>query len=166
MTLNKVNSPVSKLNQKLKTSIKKLTSSLNGKSMKRNKHKKENSQNDIRVEIKTTLNNLGNTANLKLWSKWKSISKKSKWTFSHPDVLETVIEEDVQLPLGIIKFNDNPYNPKPFIQSYLGTLKKGDILQVSKIKGRCCFAQKRSGKINGSLENQKLVKDLKMVWEE
>lgn len=120
--------------------------------MKRNKHKKENSKNDIRVETKTTLNNLGNTANLKLWSKWKSISRKSKWTYSSPDILETVVEEDIQLPLGIIKFNDNPYNPQPFIQSYLGTLNKGDILQVSKIKGRSCFAHKRSGKINGSLE--------------
>ena len=79
MTLNKVNSPVSKLNQKLKTSIKKLTSSLNGKSMKRNKHKKENSQNDIKVEKKVSLG--GITAILKHWSKWKSVSKKSKWTF-------------------------------------------------------------------------------------
>ena len=166
MTLNKVNSQVSKLNQKLKTSIKKLIPSLNGKSMKQKKNKKENSQNDIKVETKTKLNNLGGTANLKLWSKWKSISRKSKWTYSSPDILETVVEEDVQLPLGIIKFNDNPYNPIPFIKSYLGNLHKGDILQVSKIKGRSCFAQKRSGKINGSLENQKLVKDLKMVWEE
>ena len=80
--------------------------------------------------------------------------------------METVIEENIQIPLGVIKFNNNPYNPQPFIQSYLATLNKGDILQVSNIKGRSCFAQKRSGKINGSLENQKLVKDLKMIWEE
>ena len=134
--------------------------------MKQKKFKKKNSQNDIRVETNIKLNNLGVTANSKFWSKWKSISRKSKWIFSQPDILETVVEEDVQLPLGVIKFNDNPYNPQPFTQSYLGTLNKGDILQVSKIKGRSCFAQKRSGKINGSLENQQLVKDLKMIWEE
>ena len=162
MLRSKSNSSVFKLNQKLKTSIKKLSPSLIRKSIKQNKNKKENSQNDIKVEKKDSLN--GITEIKKHWSKWKSISKKSKWTFSHPDVLEIVIEEDVQLPLGIIKFNDNPYHPQPFTQSYLGTLNKGDILQVSKIKGRSCFAQKRSGKISGSLENQQLVKDLKRVW--
>ena len=74
--------------------------------MKQKKNKKENSQNDIRVETKTKLNNLGNTANLKLWSKWKSISRKSKWTYSSPDILETVV-----IPV-FSEFNVN-WNPDP-----------------------------------------------------
>lgn len=126
---------------------------------------KKKSKNVVKmIDPNTNLRDIGVTLSTNFWHKWKMISKRSKWFFTQPDILETVIEENIQLPLGVIDFRRTRHIP--FNESYLGTLNKGDILRVSKIIGRSCFAEKRKGVINSKLENEKLVKKLKDVWEE